>query len=426
MNKKYPFGRSVLLHVYRKIYCKWILWTIFVFVCIAVFLLGYGHNISKYQEETLPQVDKEQTLSELSRRAMHIGTPEAVRGVYMSSWVAGVPELRSKIINLIDTTELNAVVIDVKDSSGVISFQIPGEEFIGTTGGQIRIADIENLIAELHSKDIYVIGRVAVFQDTVRTTSHSELAIKSKKTNNVWKDSSRLAWIDPAAEDQWRYVEKIGKYAYSIGFDEINLDYVRYPSDGELSDMYMPISIQGTETKEQVITRFFEYIGKAFRVDGVPTSVDIFGLTTMRDDDMGIGQKLEAALYNFDYVSPMTYPSHYGEVFTTFSNPNAHPGETITESYIAALRKIDRMSKQEAQQEIAGVQQLNIEIYNSLQVKYKAKLRPWYQDFSYGYPYGTKEVRQQIDAGLKLGIESFLLWNPKNVYTRDALTQTHE
>jgi hypothetical protein len=146
----------------------------------------------------------------------------------------------------------------------------------------------------------------------------------------------------------------------------------------------------------------------------------------MRNDDLGIGQKLEAALRNFDYVAPMTYASHYGEVFTTFSNPNAHPGLTITESYKAALKKIEKMSAEESVEVIDGIAQKNEVLFSQRKAEYLSKLRPWYQDFSYGYPYGVKEVRDQIDAGTKLGIHSFLLWNPKNVYTKDALTQTHE
>lgn len=416
--------KSLQTHPYL-VYLKKVPWFFPALLCAAILFFGFVYY------ETHIVLQKEETSSETSapvvtQKDIHIKTPEVVRGVYMSSWVAGVPELRGKIINLIETTELNAVVIDVKDSSGTISFPIPGEEFLGTTGDEVRIRDIEVLIEELHSKNIYIIGRIAVFQDTVRSNSHPDLAITSKATGKVWKDNSRLAWIDPAAEQQWKYVERIGKYAYSLGFDEINLDYVRYPSDGKLSDMRMPVSAKGAETKEQVVTRFFEYIGPAFKESSIPTSVDIFGLTTMRNDDLGIGQKLEAALRNFDYVAPMTYPSHYGEVFKTFSNPNAHPGLTISESYMAALRKIEKMSLEESTQEIDGVTQKDEVLFAERKAGYVSKLRPWYQDFSYGYPYGVKEVRDQIDAGAKLGIHSFLLWNPKNVYTKDALVQTHE
>lgn len=423
MRKIKSYKKSLQTHPYFA-YLKRMPWIVATLLCASMLTFGvvYYETGVVFEEE----IPLSASAPLVAQKDIHIKTPEVVRGVYMSSWVAGVPELRSKIINLIDTTELNAVVIDVKDSSGTISFPIPGEEFAHTNGEEIRIRDIEALIKELHSKDIYIIGRVAVFQDTVRSNSHSELAITSKATGKVWKDNSRLAWIDPAAEQQWKYVEKIGKYAYSLGFDEINLDYVRYPSDGKLSDMRMPVSAQGVETKEQVITRFFEYIGLRFRESGIPTSVDIFGLTTMRNDDLGIGQKLEAALRNFDYVAPMTYPSHYGEVFTTFSNPNAHPGLTITESYKAALKKIEKMSAEESVEVVDGTAQKNELLFSQRKAEYVSKLRPWYQDFSYGYPYGVKEVRDQIDAGTKLGIHSFLLWNPKNVYTKDALIQTHE
>jgi hypothetical protein len=386
-----------------------------------------------YSQETSasssPNSPREEPVSSLSiatssSQVAHIKTPQYVKGIYMSSWVAGTPSVRARIEDLLDTTELNTVLIDVKDSSGVITFEIEDKELAKISVVETRIKDVYELIDTLHKKNVYIIARVAVFQDPGQVKLHPEDAVKSKKTGGAWKDRSGLAWIDPGSKRQWEYTARVAEYAYSIGFDEIGFDYIRFPSDGALSDMVFPYS-EG-KNKEAVVSEFFAYMGARMKEKGIPSSADIFGLTTMNNDDLGIGQKLEPALQAFDYVSPMTYPSHYAmNAFRDFTNPNAHPYETIKLSYEAALRKIDILAKKESTtQEVIGTSTkmvLNEVLYADKKVLYKNKLRPFLQDFSLGQPpYGVREVRAQIKALEDLGIYSYLLWDAKNKYTKGA------
>ena len=285
------------------------------------------------------------TTTNLENTTFHIKTPEKVKGVYMSSWVAGTPEIRKRLIDLIESTEINTVLIDVKDSSGVVVFDILDEDLKKEAVIEERIKNVDELIKTLHEKNIYIIGRVAVFQDPGAAKKFPERAIKSKKTGGLWKDNKGLAWTDAGSQAQWEYNLQVAKYAYGVGFDEIGFDYIRFPSDGNISDMDLPFSFG--KDKVKVVSDFFAFMGEEMRKEGIPSSADVFGLTTSYSDGMGIGQTLEPALIAFDYVSPMSYPSHFGAGYKNIKNPDASPYLTILESYKDALYKIDKMAKLE-------------------------------------------------------------------------------
>jgi hypothetical protein len=329
------------------------------------------------------------------QRAMsHVATPSRVRAIYMSSWVAGTPSIRNRLVELIDTTELNAVVIDVKDNTGLITWES-------------RVRDMDAFIDELHSKNIYIIARVASFQDPYYVKFHPDQAVHSKKTGGIWKDRKGVPWVDTGSKQMWHYVEKISKEAYEKGFDEINLDYIRFPTDGDLSDMMFPVSGErGINNKRAVVSEFYEYITDALRKDGIPVSGDVFGIiTTSKGDIPVLGQDFHVALKTFDYVAPMVYPSHYAAGTFGYQNPAKFPKEVIRNALIGAI-------------EIAG------EVASSTGVStstLRAKIRPWYQDFDMGAVYTKEMVRAQIEAGEALGITSWMLWDPANKYTPSAL-----
>ncbi len=326
----------------------------------------------------------------------HTQTPPAVKAAYMSACVASTPSLRDKVINLINTTEINSIVIDVKDSTGMMSYKADDPALFGTIGTECRIFHIRELISLLHKDNVYVIGKISVFQDEYSAKQHPEIAIKSKKTGGLWKDSGGKVWIDANSKDTWDYTVAIANDAYAQGFDEINFDYIRFPSDGKLSDMVLPIS--GTAEKSEVIKSFFEFLNNKMKKEGIITSANLFGMTTTSSDDLNIGQVLESALSTFDYVSPMVYPSHYPKGFGGWSNPNAHPYEVI-----------HFVMKAGADRAIAASTT-------------PLKLRPWLQDFSLGAPkYGKKEVEEQIQATYDAGLTSWMLWDPSNQYAGGAL-----
>jgi hypothetical protein len=264
--------------------------------------------------------------------------------------------------------------------------------------------DLDAFIQELHAKHIYVIARVACFQDPLYVKAHPELAVHSRATGDVWHDRKGVPWVDTGSKDMWKYIESVGKQAYSKGFDEINLDYIRFPTDGKLSDMRFPIS--GTTSKPVVVGQFYHYITEAFHREGIPVSGDVFGIITTSENDVTVlGQDFRVALQTFDFVAPMVYPSHYAAGTFGYSNPAEHPGGVIHEALSGAVKIADTLASSTS----------------ASSTLLRAKIRPWYQDFNMGAVYTKELVRAQIDAGSALGVQSWMLWDPANTYTVGAL-----
>jgi hypothetical protein len=334
------------------------------------------------------------TTEEVFRFVTHIKTPEHVKAIYMSSWVAGSPSIRAPLVKLIEETELNALVIDVKDNTGVITWEG-------------RAKDLNDFIDELHSKNIYVIARISAFQDPLYVKYYPDQAVKSKSTGEIWKDNKGVPWVDTGSQAMWKYIENVSKDAYARGFDEINLDYIRFPTDGKLTDMVFPISGERAKTdKPGIVGDFYRYITDALRKENIPVSGDIFGIVLVTKVDIPtLGQDAHVALETFDYVSPMVYPSHFYTDTAGYKNPAAHPGEMITFAMEKGLAIADEVASSTGQATST----------------IRAKYRPFYQDFDMGATYTKELVRAQIDAGEKLGIKSWMLWDPSNKYTPTAL-----
>lgn len=329
--------------------------------------------------------------------ATHLPTPKPLKAIYMTGWVAGTPSLREPLLKLIDETELNAVVIDIKDYSGKLSYVPYGEELSSFGSGEPRIRELRELIADLHERGIYVIGRISAFQDAYMVGRRPDLAVRrASATSTIWKDHKGISWIDAGAREMWDYLALIGREAWNDGFDELNFDYVRFPSDGNMRDIWYPWS-EGS-SKPEVMRGFFEYLSsKLASTTGAVLSVDLFGMTTTNSDDLNIGQVLESALPYFDYVAPMVYPSHYPAGWNGMKNPAARPYEVIKYS----------MDKAVARAALASTSPM--------------KLRPWLQDFNLGATYTPDMVRAQIKATYDSGLDSWMLWNASNRYTRGAL-----
>ena len=348
----------------------------------------------------------------------HVKTPEAVKAIYMTSCVVGTPSFRKKLVDIINTTEINSVVIDIKDFSGTLSYE-PTDPSLKHAWEVARCGtkDMKDFVASLHRDNIYVIGRVTVFQDPHFVKLHPELAVKSLATGQPWKDHKGLNFLDVGGKATWEYVAAIAKDAHNIGFDEINFDYIRFPSDGNMSDAVYTLS---TGSKADQLEKFFSYLSAEMKKENIITSADLFGMTTTNNDDLNIGQVLERTLPYFDYVAPMIYPSHYPPNFNGWKNPN---DQTYNLIYFVLKRGVER--------EVAtttAVKTLNNErigtstpaIYSHKSVD-KNKIRPWLQDFDYGGNYGPVEVRNQIKATYDAGLNSWMLWAPSNIYTKEAL-----
>lgn len=330
----------------------------------------------------------------------YIAAPSIIKGVYMTSWIAGTPRLRQNVVNLIDTTEINSIVIDIKDYSGKIVFPIEDNPALKAYGSEdVRVPDMQSFIESLHKKGIYVIGRIAVFQDAYFVKAHPELAVKNLAGTETWKDHKGISWIDPGSEEYWNYIIMLAKEAHKVGFDEINFDYIRFPSDGNMKDISYPLS--STTPKAIVLKNFFSYVHDALQGSDLNTSADLFGMTTTARDDMGIGQLLENALPYFNYVDPMVYPSHYPTTFMGYKNPEQYPYQVVQFAMQSAVTRANALASTTGQP--------------------VAILRPWLQDFGLTMDYGPTEVRDQIQATNDVGLSSWLLWSASNKYTVGAL-----
>ena len=336
--------------------------------------------------------------------------PEIIKAVYLTSWSAATKKKIDYLIDLAKTTEINAVVIDIKDYSGQIFYDtaVPQAEKYGAE--TIRIRNIDPLIERLHKEGIYLIARVTVFQDPILAQARPELAVQSQakligstSSDLLWLDNKGLAWIDAAAKESWYYNIAIAQDAACRGFDEINFDYIRFPSDGDLEDMVFSFWQEET-TKRSVMKEFFTYLRQ--EMGEVKISADLFGLTAVSSGDLGIGQVLEDSFGNFDYICPMVYPSHYADGFLGYQNPAEHPYEIIKDSMDIASERLRN--------------------FNQTNTSTQSFLRPWIQDFDLGAEYDAEMVRAEIQAvvdATNKDYRGFMLWSPRNIYTRGGLEE---
>ncbi len=332
---------------------------------------------------------------EIVEKVVHLPPPDSVKGIYMTSWVASTRDWRSSLVKMVEETELNSIVIDVKDYTGRIAFEVSDPELQKIGSEEKRIDDIKDFIKFLHEKNIYAIARIAVFQDPYFVKIRPDLAIKTK-SGAVWKDRKGLTWIDPCAKEFWDYTARVAKEAERAGFDELNFDYIRFASDGDMENIVYPHCALGI-AKADLLEQFFKYLSENLKDVGVPISVDVFGMITTNYDDLNIGQVLEKTAPHFDFICPMVYPSHYPPTYNGFNNPALYPYEVIKLAMDTASQRL-----------IAATSTPN-------------KLRPWLQDFDLGADYTAEMVRKEKQAVYDAGLNSWLLWDPSNEYTRSAL-----
>ncbi|MCH7756728.1 hypothetical protein IIC45_01440 [Patescibacteria group bacterium] len=374
-------------------------------------------------------------------KPIRIPTPDSVKAIYMTQCVAGTPSFRERLVRLVETTEINSIVIDIKDYSGRLGFIPKNPKLKDSLSTECYAPDMEEFVRRLNEKGIYVIARITVFQDPYYADKHPDLAVQKESDRSVWYDYKGLSFIDVGALEMWDYIVAIGKDAYDIGFDELNFDYIRFPSDGNMEDIYFPFSedriVKNPSTgKAEILEEFFAYLHKQLKgyssegefstheeqgsTAGPVLSADLFGMVTTNTDDLNIGQVLERAEPYFDYIAPMVYPSHYPPGFNGWVNPNEYVYEVVKFSMDSAVKRLKATT--------TTVQTLTNEpISTTTPILYAKsyvdpnKLRPWLQDFDYGGNYGVEEVKMQIQATYDAGLNSWMLWNSANIYTKDAL-----
>ena len=328
-----------------------------------------------------------------------VPTPDVIRGLYVNRWAA-IGQRVWQLIDVARRTEINALVIDVKDDRGLMLYRssVPLAREIGAdTVMPMPMARVRTMLDSMRAHGIYAIARIVVVKDPVLAVHQSEWAIRrADAPSKSWFDRGGKPWLDPHHAGVWLYAADIAKEAIDLGFSEIQLDYVRFPDENRLiREATFPLA-QG-RTRAQVIRDMLGLTRDSLRAFGVPFTIDVFGLTTSDTTDMGIGQQWEMFVDRADAVLPMMYPSHYAPGSYGIRSPNANPYRVIDEGLKDAKRRT------------AGIDSA-------------AAIIPWYQDFTLGPPrYGAAEVRAQIQAGYDNGIRSWILWNPGSRYTLGAL-----
>jgi hypothetical protein len=316
----------------------------------------------------------------------HVGVPDEIRGVHVTMALASLP---GKLQQYLALPGLNTIELDVKDENGRVGFvpsAVPLARRTGAAGPFYRAKRAARLV---HAKGDYLIGRIVTFEDPVLSEQRPGLAIHTSD-GSLWRNNSGLGWTNPYDRRVWKYNVDLGAAAVKAGFDEIQFDYVRFPSDGDLSLIRYP----GVHAQPMswTIPAFVQYARHRLHPLGARVSVDVFGLAATHD--LGIGQLPRRISRYVDAVYPMVYPSHYNPGEYNLPDPNAAPGSTVTHSLL------DFEAALEGRQ---------------------ARLTPWLQDFSLDRTYTLDDVQAQVKAARSLHAHGFLLWNAEGLYDAAAL-----
>ncbi|MBI2037592.1 MAG: putative glycoside hydrolase [Candidatus Magasanikbacteria bacterium] len=371
----------------------WVAWMVIgmgAVIFSIIFLIQYMVSVAETESMSVMTLFQADLISGYQPRDKK--EPIKVKGVYLTAYSAGSDKKLGSIIDLINKTELNAVVIDVKDYSGKVLYDSKVALVDDLKLQDVRIKDPSKLLATLDDNHIYKIARISVFQDPILAERKPEWAIKSKK-GGLWRDKNHLAWVDPTNREVWAYVVSVAKETARLGFDEINFDYIRFPTDGPMADI---VYTNANNKRYEVVENFFKYVSQQMQGESVYISADLFGLTTEKkgQDDMRIGQRLADAILYFDYVMPMVYPSHYPKGYRGYKNPADYPYEVVYNAMKAGATQAEGK---------------------------KAKLRAWIQAFNLGAVYDGTKIRAQIKASDDAGAEGWVLWNAANRYTDAGL-----
>jgi hypothetical protein len=314
--------------------------------------------------------------------------PEEIRGVHVTGPLMTLPGKLDEYLGL-KRYGLNTIELDLKDESGNVSFLRGAPKIARDDGAARAYFDPAKVARKVHHAGVYLIGRVVTFEDPITGVAHPELAIHHAD-GGVWKTSGGLAWLNPYSRAAWRYDVDVAVAAAKAGFDEIQFDYVRFPSDGDVSLMRFPGS--HPQPKNATVPAFLRYAASRLRPLGVRISADVFGLAATHE--LGIGQHPSKIGKIVDAIYPMTYPSHYNSGEYNLDDPNAEPGTTV------------RYSLRDFRKQLAGG---------------RALLVPWLQDFSLGRPYTLTDVQAQIQSARDARTGGFMLWNAAGLYTPEAL-----
>lgn len=373
-----------------------------------------------------------------------------VKGIYVTGAMAGTSNM-DNLIDLVDRTELNTMVIDVKNDEGRVVYDMDSA-FVREIGAvKEYVSDMPGLIRKCKEHGIYLIARIVAFKDPFLAENRQDLAL-TDKNGNIFRDKSGLAWVNPYKREVWDYLLEIARQAASVGFDEIQFDYIRFSTDAGMSKVdFGEDALE--QDKEDVITEFTIYAAQELHDMGVPLSADVYGVIIDSKLDASIvGQNYYEMAKHLDYISPMVYPSHYGPGNLGLAVPDAQPYETIFRSMKTSRKVLAGMGREEEDMQVSGNDVSGNSISgnsisgnsisensasgNSMDAadpkdlvpnqEIRADVRPWLQDFTATWVkghirYGPEEIRAQIQAVYDAGYEEWILWNASNRYTEGGL-----
>jgi len=319
--------------------------------------------------------------------------PFVAKGIYIQFGLL-FPEAAAQLqanLDLVERTELNAVVIDVKADRGWLAFESRYPVAQEIDAHYDDIADIRQILQECKRRNIYTIARMVIFKDDILAEGKPEWAVHNG-SGGLWRDDIGTAYTDPFRKEVWDYNLAVAKETAELGFDEIQFDYLRFPSDGNIWDTHY-IEEESRETRTRAIKDFVAYVRRELDKTGAFLSLDLFGLTTsinleLRYGDLGIGQQLADLAPFADYISPMLYPSTYIAGNLGLPDPQRSPYEVV-----------------------------KISVADGRQRAGKTLVRPWLQHYSLGgIEFGAAEFRLEKQAAVEAGAYGWLFWNAGGIY----------
>lgn len=328
--------------------------------------------------------------------------PVKVKGIYVTNQIVGTDYMED-LINLADTTEINTMVLDVKDDHGKISYAM--DNALAKEIGAVTntITDMKGLVKELKDRDIYLIARIVAFKDPLLAEQRLSMAIKNSD-GSIYRDKNGDGWVNPYRKDVWDYLVDIASQAAEVGFDEVQFDYIRFSTGNGIAKADFG-KAAASKSKIEIISEFTKYVYDKLHPLGIYVSADVYGaiISSPIDSEL-VGQDyVEMAKY-LDYICPMIYPSHFAEGNYGIAYPDLEPYNIIKKVLNASKKKLDQIPVGE----------------------HCAIVRPWLQDFTASWiehhlEYGGREIREQINGVYSVDYEEWLLWNAGCKYSENGL-----
>ena len=317
--------------------------------------------------------------------------PTIVRALYVNRWASQSKRRMAKLIATADSTEINALVIDLKDEFG-LNYRSANPEFEKNAGTAARIRNVHALLDTLAAHKIFPIARIVVFKDSVTADRHPEWTIR-RGDGSIWRDKKGIAWVNPYHKELWNYNIGVAEELVKLGFGEIQFDYIRFPEPyPSLPKQVFPGA--GDQSKSDALAAFLKEAKARINALGVRSTADIFGLVTTVPGALEVGQEWEKISPNVDVVLPMVYPSHYPHGSFGIPVPNAEPYKVITTAIKRARERDEKLGITE-----------------------REHIRPWLQAFTLGKPeYGAAQLREEKRAVYDSGYDGWVMWNPGSIY----------